>query len=337
MSKLYKLVVLITALSLAPYGAVIAEPVQDFEAIPITVGITTVSELTVLVKNIVGDAVAGLSFSAAGVTTGNPWRVSDQYLDVEYSCNVASWGIRIITDNITDLVSIAGYVGVAGDTIACGELYDADTDGDGVNDSYGDGPDADLLPDIPNNPASWGDGDDILAYSGLINTGEVVKPLDTQNPKMRASLGWQIYANKLAAKPPNPAIDDVSGAYNGPWAYLADKSDNVTLTNGTRKMNGANPAELGDELIVTGETAGGELVYNYTLLAYGGIGQALAQHPALDPKEADDTDTDGKLDVIVYLAAKFANTDYSDPANPKDFVLPGGSYQSTIYVELIHQ
>lgn len=184
----------------------------------------------------------------------------------------------------------------------------------------------------------WNNGNEILSYSGLINTDPAIY---TTNPSMRAALGWQVYDVAPGSTPSNPTDASFSNpeTWDSDWAYLADKSNHVADADGVRA------GTVLDEGIITGTTPSGDNIYNYALIAYGGIGQGLAQHPMNDTngdripeaKSASDNDNDGKLDAAVYLAARFANTDYSDPDNPQHFVLPGGTYSTRLYIELIHE
>lgn len=325
MGKLFKVLLLGIGICLVFSDVLLADDPLSFP-IPIDVNILTAYTFNVKVRNISNDAEAGLSFSPAGVTTAAPWRVSDQYLDIEYSSNAGSWGIKIITDNLT------AWPAMAGNPISCGEPYDKDTTvpPDGVMDSYID-VDGDGDPDNGN----WEDDDEILSYAGIVNIGAG----NLINPTLRAALGWQVYADKVA-KPANPTDASYGGnPYSSAWAYLSDESNNVMDTNGTRKQKpapGVGDMLAGDEGITTGTTADGKTIYNYALVAYGGVGQALAQHPAADPKVANDTDGDGAYDIAVYLTARFASSDYST-GSKVDFVLPGGSYSAKLYVEIVQE
>lgn len=321
MSKIFKVAVLAMALGIICAGSAIAQP-PDPIPIDIDIIIGEVLYLDAQARNISNDAPAAISFNTA-VTIADPWRTSDQYIYVEYTANTATWGVRIITDNET------AWPAMAGNKLACGEPYDTDTTipPDGI-------------PDVVSAAnQNWGDGDEILSFAGLVNTSALI------NPTMRASLGWQVYADKVV-KPANPTDDSFGGnPYSSPWAYLSDKSNHVMADDGTRKKDPATGADVlaGDEKVVTGTTADGEYIFSYSLIGYGGVGQALAQHPAADPKVANDNnnptvtpgkDGAGKYDVAVYLAARFASTDYSGAA-PVDFVLPGGSYSAKLYVEML--
>lgn len=320
MKRLIKFLALVVGFSLATSGLALAD---NPTSIPIDVNIGELGEasLDVAVRNITGDAVAGVSFNLDGLDPNDKtkfWKVSDQYLDVRYSVSWnAIWGVRIYTDN----TGAGGWPDMAAKLTNPNE--DVDNDGD-----------------------PWNDGDEAVTYGGLIYTNDLTKVI------FRASLGWQVRIDKVA-KPLAPIDDqfdngttfDYSDDYDMDWAYIMDKNDN-------------NPVEPIDfNQIDTGyidENGNGTqdkdepYTYNPHVVAYGWIGQGLAQHPHMpdvngdgkwDPKKANDAYVDDNYDydIAVYLAARFVSTDYwADPAG-LNFVLPTGNYSAKMYVDLIHE
>jgi len=138
MEKFFKLVAVCVSALFVMSGTVFAETVDV--SVPITIGATigSVATLTVTPRNIVGDAVAaGLSFTNP---TANPWTVSDQYLQVQYNCNLPLWAVRIVTDNKAEFPTMVG------------KPIGAGADG------------------------SWGTADDLLSYAGLVDTNSVNNP-----------------------------------------------------------------------------------------------------------------------------------------------------------------
>lgn len=291
---LYKITVLAFAVSLATAVPVRAEVIDATEG-PIVVSITipAVTSFSVETYNVVGDALVdplALNFDPSGIALppGNSWVVSDQYLKVVYSSNYGLWGVRIVTDN-EDLEADADDIvqRIAGAKIKPG-----------------------VLP-------GWNDGDEVLAYSGLV-------VLDNPDPSQRAPWAWQVFAStQPAVTPPTTgtnadgSLNDgaFNGEWNDDWAYIADKND-----------DGYTGAILED-----GDLDGSvdDPTYFMAVTGTGGGGGSLAQHPALDPKPGDG-------DIVIYISARFANTNWGGPA-PVNFLLPAGSYDASLYVELVHE
>jgi hypothetical protein len=65
-----------------------------------TVGGAIVADLSVLVKTVVGGATVS-TLDWAGVSIGDAWEVSTQYLEVTYAANQVGWGVQIYTDNLS--------------------------------------------------------------------------------------------------------------------------------------------------------------------------------------------------------------------------------------------
>lgn len=241
---------------------------------------------------------ASIGFPAASATLANPWVASSQYLRVQYSATYNStWGVRIVTDN-KELVG--------GDISKIGPAYD----------------------DAAKTKTS---------YSGLLNNAELSKPAASQDTSKRAAWAWQVYANplgdpltvpsstvavknsgtELLDKQTPEANADSVGKWNSAWAYIADKSNNTF-----------NSAILEDG---DGDGTVDDLTYAMVLVGpSGGGGGALAQHP----QKAIDA---GDGDIAMYLASRFANTNWGDVNKPFAYVLSAGSYKAKLYLELIHE
>lgn len=122
----------------------------------------------------------------------NPWVHSPQFMRIKYSSTQNTWGIRLYTDNNTDIGGIKP------------KILKADP-----------GPDGKL-----------GTTDDIIlstSYGGLIN------PATKGNPYMRAMQAWQVFKDPVYQ--PDPIDKDFFGEWNvggnwtDDWAYVIDKSD----------------------------------------------------------------------------------------------------------------
>lgn len=244
----------------------------------------------------------------------NPWVVADQYIKVMYDCNYPSWGIKIVTDNRTDLGVKEPKWGIGNDN-KWGEP-DKDDDGNGIKDDW------------PEH--GMGNNDDIKIYGGLIKTD---KTDDKNNPTFRADLAWQISEDYkgFGSKPTVPTKNDVGVKPSNPedgwktnWAYISDKKD-----------TGYDSKVIIDYLKEGEDT---KAVYAYDVAIFGGGASSfLTWHPYLgsDPVKVED---DAKIsDAAIYIVARFCSKDYTDPDNPIDFVLPKGSYETTIYLELVSE
>lgn len=318
MSKLFKLVALCTAGIFLFSGTPYAEVVDLF--VPIRIGATVpviegAGTLTVESHNVSDNDLVlplALNFDTAGIglpPAGQPWVLSSQYLVIDYGMtanNYVAWGVRIVTDN-EDLEGDANNVidSIAGSPIA----GNADVDGDG---------------DI------WGDADDDLSYAGLVVVGEA-------DPARRAAWAWQAYpAVQPAVTAPTSAIgadgalvdvgfDAPADSWDDPWVYIADKNDLDGNGDGVNGFIG----DLFRDLDADG--ADDDITYSMVLVSSATRNGTLAPHPDVAPRADDDNE------IVVYIAGRFANTDYSDPANPAPIVLPVLSYGASLYVELVHE
>lgn len=177
----------------------------------------------------------------------------------------------------------------------------------------------------PGPDGLWGTNDDVLAYSGLLSMTEIAKPLNQQDSSKRAPLAWQVFASPQAVitgptcsvNAQGVLVDGATiGEWNDDWAYLADKNDGGFNNNILEDSD--NDGQVDDP------------TYAMVVVGGGGGGGSLAQHPAATPKPGDG-------DIAIYLAARFANTNWGDPSHPVAYLLPGGSYKASLYVELLHE
>lgn len=236
------------------------------------------------------------------VRTTDPWRLSNQYIKVRYGSNYGSWGVRIITDNIPRLTGAQILDPAAGSFVR----------GDRITVS----------------------SVDYYQYSGLIGS------LSTWgNPHMRATLAFQVHQNPLAiamypTAPTSSIISDVDGqhiqdsgvgAYGQPWGYIGDK------TFRRRNADGSVGADAFDDRIYIGLDILGRRMYNDNLILYGGPGTSggtLSSHIPV-------AGAIGDYEIAVYLAGRFASTDYG--ATPDSvFTLPPDTYGTRIWIELLH-
>lgn len=298
MSKLlYKMAVLVFAISLAAVVPVRAEVRDDFEAITVSVSIAGSTSFTVETHNRSDDANVdplALNFSTAGIAlppAGSPWVLSDQYIRIVYSSNYGVWGVRVVTDN-EDLE------GDANDIVE--RIEGAPT---------GAGPDG-----------IWGNADDILSFGGLVI-------LDDEDPSHRAPWAWQVFTGTQAVVTPTTSVIGADGAladgptvgdWNDNWAYIGDKNDSGYTGD---ILFDAPPPDL--DVLVDDPT------YPMVVVGSGGSGGTLAPHPEGASRAGDG-------DIVVYIATRFANTNYGG-ATPVPFLLPAGTYNASLYIELVHE
>lgn len=245
-------------------------PAADISVgIPINISVGEIKTLSAITKNVSDDVAHAIVFSSPGTTT---WTVADQYVDITYNCNLALWGIRIISDNK------AAYPGMYGKPI-----------GTGPNSTY-DG-----------SPEQVATSDDACSYSGLIDLATKT------NPDNRATLAWQVFSSKTDN--PTPTINDNSlkgltatgtttNAYNwnAPWAAMVDIGN---TTGGTPQ------ASYLVDLRVDPDSDTDTVGYMYVVQG-GASGSGLNFHPAQgsDPTNPLPRTADGK--AAVFLAARFA-------------------------------
>ena len=313
MSKLFKaFIASLMVVSMSAFG-ISAWAWDQQQTIPISTTITGSTSLTVsYLKTADGSAsaISGLEFdptAVAAVTTSAPWVVSKECLLVTYSSNYA-WGIRIVTNNIeltasTDPVTdpISNYI--AGNTISAGP--------DGL----------------------YGTADDVKSYSGLIAASDLDSGITGEDPTARAALAWQVddewstdpvdYAptSSLVALGTGHFINDTNvGDVWAPnfddWNYISDKSDNGFSEN----------------IYTPGTTD-----LTYPIVAVGSAGSNGSLVPATGGNTTGNMPSITDNDIVIYIAAKFASTNWATPTAPVPYVLSPDTYSAKLYVELIHE
>ena len=292
-------------------GSVLASSLS-VELIDIDTGVSGVSEFTF--------------DDHASATRTNSWIRADQYAHIEFDCdyNAGYWGLRIITDNLTDTVAVDGDEPVGVD------------DGSG-NMSYGG-----------------------VIKVTLDDYGNITSVTD--DPARRIALCWQVYNQNDAVTiasvvAPTVSDDDGNGIYEddnvstnwyeGDWAYVGDKSDD-NLEDAVYYTNDDGYDVANYNTIAYG-------VYTYWFFRW------LVPHPE-DPDpynvgdmedrviyDLDDIDVGGDgqtetgWDIYVFLAGRFWNTAYADVDGDdvtdisEYFQLPNGDYETTIYIEIFHE
>lgn len=138
------------------------------------------------------------------------------------------------------------------------------------------------------------DQDDILGYGGLIGT-------NPSDPNDRVTLAWQVYKDPVVGGPVAPPDTSVGGAFNSPWAFMADASDCPSTATNCRT---ATPSTI-DKTI------------EFLRVMQGDASSAfLKLHPDNGVRTADG-------DVPLYVAARFGGA-------------PADTYTSTIILEMYH-
>lgn len=229
--------------------------------------------LEVYTKNADGSSTlttGGITFPGVeNLTISNPWMPSPQYLKIMYrgpldtvsGINNKKGGVRIYTDNVTD---------VAGGHKE--NIYPKP-----VN----PGPDGlwewERLQIGRYNYSSingWETRDDSVSFGGLIRTDGISGTInDNSDPNIRAPIAWQVFDTLLPAM----EIDDsrVGGAWNSTWAYVVDKSDkwNGALSFGHVYSDPQPPSAYNAkfEMITFGYSV-------YSATAWQGLTD-MAQHP----------------------------------------------------------
>lgn len=273
--------------------------------------------LTVSVLNWDGTPALSIQFPGAqSVPVENPWIRSPQYLRVIYFSDEAIWGIRIITDNETNI----------------GQVYpkplnigpDRDPDTPGVQNEWewerlG-------LEGYQYISGEWQTGDDSVSFGGLID------PNSKDNPNFRADIAWQVFADPVPEpdsiyKHPlygwnvgtNPVYRNGKWIYPREWAYVVDSNNKwdgqPVLGEVFYPSPPYSPWSPKYEMVVTGNP----------FLSY------LTQYPPMQLTNPDPRP--GDCDIAVYLAACFGNMENDI------FVatLPAGNYGTKLYLQLIHE
>lgn len=323
-----RLVVGVLVLSMAMWTVPVKAAIVDEISIPISISATIGSIGTYSLSASPSSATTSdtMSFDTSTVSTSDPWRVIDGYIDIDLSVTGnTTWGLRMVTDNVADLT------GIDRDS-ATGTLYvDANSNG-----TYDTGE------EVSGTGGGYSDGTSYFAgfdttgtgtysYSGLINTAYM------DDSSMRAAFAWQVDgydtdgASTIATLPSAPTADGAHsdsssvGDWNDPWVYMVDKSNSDYGDNGWNTATGGEVSQDTD--------SDGALEFNYSLIAYGSVsGGYLALKDTARPlSSTEGSSITDPWDIYVYLVGKFMNTDWNSGT---DFVLPAGSYDTNLYLEL---
>ncbi len=322
MSKLFKGIIAgILAVIVCAMGTpIMADIDQSSGAISISTIITGSTSLSISYLETATGAVGtgALSFDLSGLDLSDGstlWAVADECFLVDYSSNY-SWGIRIITDNDDVVDAMAGSDVAISDYVAANMLA---LDGDGVYDD--------------------------ASYSGMLSGGDIQDVIDGTlttadlDPTNRATIAWMAdsewstdYQSVLPvstfAADGSIEDDNVGDCWDitdvDQWAYIGDKNDD----------------SFNDE-IYTGSTTSLE----YSIVATGAAGANGSLVP-FTPAQADsdgDSYTDMEDlsaddgDIVIYLASRFAATNWGDPTTPFPYLLEPDTYTTSLYIELIHE
>ena len=329
MGKLFKVMALVCVVALAMPNAVFAQATVD-QTWSLVIGVSYQGTTSLTIDTYTspnGTQVSpdALTFSVTDITnatlptgttpaTGSsgPWINAQQYLRVQYSSNYASWGVRIVTDN-EDLEWVSGTTPVKYGT--AGGSADANNTIDMIAGSDLTG------------------GGTTFSYAGILDLDEIIKTAANQNPARRGSWAWSVYSAPQTAIPARPIsyLDPASGAlvdttgsstvvsvgdWSDEWTYIGDKND-TGYTDGISNV-------------------GGPYWHLIAALGSGSGGGSLAHHPIVGGTKASPSTKTGDGDIAIYVAAKFANNNYSG-STPTPFILAAGDYGSALYVELIHE
>lgn len=329
MNKLFKVIVAgFVAISMCTLGTPAGAEPDESVGIPIDIVIPSATSLTVQLWNMAANAAApdgsSLGFDISGVDIADPssyWTVANYGLRVAYSSNYA-WGVRIITRN-ADIVETEN-------ALPANSINDADAMDDYVAPAY--------VLDADGNPT-------LRAFSGLLLKEDMDLGIENEDPSKRATLAWQAFpeadsdidASGVADYLEYPAtcavvdnnggkaIDDTTvGGWGANWDYIGDKADDGF----TEEIYIGDTADIAGPIVAVG--------------APGTLG-ALKPNPALYGTNAEGDALMGDLsgddgDIVMQLAARFASTNWGVPGDaPFVYILGGGSYSGSLYVELIHE
>ena len=347
MSKLFKGIVAgILAVVVCALGTPVTADIDETTgaiSISTTIAGTTDLSFGYIVTATGADGTGSLSFDLSGLDLNDGttlWAVADEGIVVNYASNY-SWGVRIITDN-QDVVDT--LLASAGET-----AYDNNGDGD-----------IDISDYVPGNDIGSGS----MAYSGLLSVGDIQDVVDTndgsvnpstdQDPSNRATLAWQgydAYTDPSAYAPESSFTGSGAGSFieddnvgdvwdsegigvlgYDDWNYIGDKGDDgfedEIFTDSSADLTypmvaiGAAGAN-GDLIPATGGNIDGSmpsLSDDYTIVSTTNV----------------DASADGNGDLVLFLAARFASTNWGE-TDPFPYVLEPDTYTTSLYVELIHE
>lgn len=347
MGKFIKSIVAgILTLSMTTWGAPVWGAVLDSESISITVSIAGTGDISVeYLDSDTGVSTSGpLTFSvtASNLNVADPstcWAVANQCVRVSFSSTYA-WGLRIISD--------------ARQTLIDEGIFTTDLDGDGdvdVDDVDAGGGVGAYIP--PAMAELDGDGlyDEEL-FSGLLYIPHLDSGVSDEDPSMRAPLAWQAYdewSTTYLSYSPQSRLEDHTGDTDGEqyidettvgnvwspdyddWNYIGDKNDD---------------GYAGD-LISQDSDGDGIEEFAYPIVAagfpgtYGSLVPATGGNVDGSMPDIEDDDGDGYGDLVIFIATRLANTNWSDKdgdgdVDPVPFVLTG-DYTTSLAVELIYE
>lgn len=320
-------------------------------------------ELSVQLRNRSGTGTpGGLTFSGASTSPDSaPWVMADQYVEVEYeaySWDSRDWGLTIVTDNRR---FVSGDI--APKPTDRGPV-DPRYDKPGPDGVFGT-PDDDLWYAGPDKEQGTSDDNNAVTYGGLIDRDYVsATPKEKENPNIRASLCWQVYRDRVSegtgrnilnsrTNPDNCVrgilrSGDFTDNYNwnSNWAYIIDMGDLSWQRNLDGTYVGDRPGPAYNTVTGLFYDTSRRSANKYFLVAWGTIAPrtegtrgVLAQHPVAggfvdspDSKQPNDSDGDGKPDIVIYIGARFWYKDELDRENS----IPVGNYSTRIYIELYH-
>ena len=335
--KRFLLFVMTVFLFIAVAGFSVNAWAQDEqEAIPVSVTIDGVTSLTVnYLWTATGTTAASpLSFDQAdidGVTLADPWVVAEKCLEITYESNYF-WGLRIVSDNwlwVQDVVADAGEVLLPGidDYILYDELR------------YG-------------NPLAI-----YYSYSGLLSEEYVNDAMDgndpatNQDPSRKAILAWMVQDEHPGTAPTDLPTSTVVPHQNGEmlrnnnvgecwdidplddhdsWGYISDKNDVDELFQ----------LVFLDAIYIDPQL--GTLTYPMVAMGFPGSDGNLVPFAPLNDVQDDGNGNTEMIeltnnDFIMYVAGRFASTNWNDQNEPIPYILTPDTYEAYLYVELIHE
>ena len=320
---------------------------DEQESISVTITIDAETDLTVSYLDASSGGpgtggptgTGGLDFSTSSLDLSDGstyWAVSSDCLLVEYSSNYA-WGLRIVTDNyvvVTDAISDAGESAI-------------DINGDGSTDiqDYVNPSRLDLDSDGTYDDYSYGGLLSLEDINEVIDAGGTVIPEDDQDPSKRAVWAWlaeDAHTAGYTASLPTATQSSMGTGYvivdsnvgycwtyadHEAWAYIVDKSDDG----------------FSEDIYEDYDSDGDEDDLTYSIVATGMPGTSGSLVPFTHT--VTDSDSDGNTDMpdladndlVIYIAARFANTNFADLTEPVPYVLTPDTYKANLYLELIHE
>jgi len=183
-----------------------------------------------------------------------------------------------------------------------------------------------------------------LSYSGLLSVGDIqdvaagTKTIDDLDPGNRAVIAWQAYDSYAAAdlvnySPVSSLTPQGTGSYIeddnvgdcwvafDDWHYIGDKSDDSFV----------------DEIFNDADGDGEEDDMVYSIVAIGAPGSDGSLVPATGGNVDGSMVSLADGDMVIFMASRFASTNWGDPNNPQAYLLEPDTYTTSLYIELIHE